>query len=31
MPHIPYLPEDLKEPADVVDAIRKRRGGELLH
>jgi len=31
MPHFPYLPEDLKEPADVVDAIRKRRGGELLH
>ena len=31
MPHIPYLPEDLKEPADVVDALRKRRGGELLH
>lgn len=31
MPYIPYLPEDLSEPADVVDAIRKRRGGELLH
>ena len=31
MPHIPYLPEDLNEPADVVAAIRQRRGGELLH
>ncbi|MBU6382270.1 MAG: carboxymuconolactone decarboxylase family protein [Betaproteobacteria bacterium] len=31
MPYIPYLPEDLAEPAAVVDAIRKRRGGDLLH
>ena len=31
MPRIPYGPADLQEPADVVDAIRTRRGGELLH
>jgi len=31
MPHIPYLPEDHSEPAELVDAIRKRRGGRLLH
>jgi len=30
MPRIPYQPEDLAEPADVVDAIRRRRGGTLL-
>ncbi len=29
MPRLPYLPEDLAEPRDVVDAIRKRRGGRL--
>lgn len=31
MARIPYLPEDLSEPADVVAAIRARRGGSLLH
>jgi len=31
MARIPYLPEDLKEPADLVAAIRERRGGALLH
>lgn len=31
MPRIPYLPEDLAEPADLVAAIRARRGGTLLH
>src|SRR5690606_15711496 len=30
MPRIPYQPEDLAEPAEVVDAIRRRRGGKLL-
>src|SRR5690606_10326538 len=29
-PRIPYQPADLAEPAEVVDAIRQRRGGELL-
>ncbi|OED40108.1 hypothetical protein AB833_12490 [Chromatiales bacterium (ex Bugula neritina AB1)] len=29
-PRIPYLPIDLSKPADVVEAIRQRRGGELL-
>lgn len=29
-PRIDYLPADLAEPADVVDAVRRRRGGELL-
>jgi alkylhydroperoxidase family enzyme len=31
MPRIPYLPEDLHEPAALVDAIRARRGGKLYH
>lgn len=31
MPRIPYLPEDTAEPADLVAAIRARRGGTLLH
>jgi alkylhydroperoxidase family enzyme len=31
MARIPYLPEDLSEPNDVVAAIRARRGGPLLH
>ncbi len=31
MPRIPYLPPDLKEPKAVVDAVRARRGGELLN
>ena len=29
MPRIPYVPADLAEPRDIVDAVRKRRGGEL--
>lgn len=31
MSRIPYVPIDLAEPADVVAAIRKRRGGSLSH
>lgn len=31
MPRIPYLPADLAEPADVVAAVRARRGGGLLN
>ena len=31
MPRIPYQPADLAEPADIVDAIRLRRGGSLLN
>lgn len=31
MPRIPYLPSDLPEPAELVAAIRARRGGLLLH
>lgn len=30
MPRIPYLPEDLATPAELVDRIRRRRGGRLL-
>lgn len=30
MPRIPYRPQDTSEPKDIVDAIRKRRGGKLL-
>jgi alkylhydroperoxidase family enzyme len=29
-PRIPYVPADLAEPAEVVAAIRARRGGELI-
>lgn len=29
-PRLPYLPIDLKEPANIVDAVRARRGGELI-
>lgn len=29
-PRLPYLPVDLAEPAEIVDAVRKRRGGTLL-
>lgn len=29
-PRIPFKPIDLAEPAEIVNAIRKRRGGELL-
>jgi AhpD family alkylhydroperoxidase len=28
---LPYLPADLAEPADLVAAVRARRGGTLLH
>lgn len=31
MPRIPYKPADLKEPYDLVESIRKRRGGNLLN
>jgi alkylhydroperoxidase family enzyme len=31
MPRIAYQPADLGEPAALVDAIRARRGGRLLH
>jgi AhpD family alkylhydroperoxidase len=30
MPRIPYLPADVADPADLVAAIRARRGGKLL-
>ena len=30
MPRIPYTPADIQEPEDLVDAIRRRRGGRLL-
>jgi alkylhydroperoxidase family enzyme len=30
MTRIPYLPADVAEPRDVVDAVRARRGGKLL-
>jgi alkylhydroperoxidase family enzyme len=31
MPRIPYQPADLAEPRQVVNAVRARRGGELLN
>jgi alkylhydroperoxidase family enzyme len=31
MARIPYQPLDLTEPADIVDAVRARRGGTLLN
>lgn len=31
MPRIDYQPADLAEPADLIAAIRARRGGQLLH
>jgi len=31
MPTLPYVPADVTEPRDVVDAIRARRGGRLLN
>lgn len=31
MPRIPYLPHDLAEPKEIVDAVRTRRGGQLLN
>jgi alkylhydroperoxidase family enzyme len=30
MPRIPCVPEDIAEPKEIVDAVRKRRGGGLL-
>jgi alkylhydroperoxidase family enzyme len=30
-PTVPYLPQDLTEPADLVAAIRARRGGHLIN
>lgn len=31
MPRIPYVPIDLAEPRELVDAVRARRGGKLSH
>lgn len=31
MPRVPYVPADLAEPAELVAAIRARRGGTLIH
>ena len=31
MPRIPYVPADLAEPREIVDAVRARRGGRLLN
>lgn len=31
MARLPYVPADLSEPAEVVSAVRARRGGALLH
>ncbi len=31
MPVVPYKPEDIQEPHELVDAIRARRGGTLLN
>ncbi len=31
MARIPYVPADLSEPRDIVDAVRARRGGTLLN
>jgi len=31
MPRVPYVPDDLAEPKDIVDAVRARRGGHLTH
>lgn len=30
MPRIPFVPADLAEPREVIEAIRKRRGGQLM-
>jgi alkylhydroperoxidase family enzyme len=30
MTRLPYVPADLSEPREIVEAIRKRRGGELI-
>lgn len=31
MPRIPYVPIDLAEPREIVEAVRARRGGKLSH
>lgn len=31
MPRVPYVPANLTDPADVVSAVRARRGGQLLN
>ena len=31
MPIVPYVPETISEPAEIVDAIRARRGGSLFN
>lgn len=31
MPVVPYLPENIQEPQDLITAIRARRGGKLLN
>jgi alkylhydroperoxidase family enzyme len=30
MPRVPFVPEDIAEPREIVDAVRKRRGGKLI-
>lgn len=30
MPRVPFVPADIAEPREIVDAVRKRRGGKLL-
>ena len=30
MPRIPFVPADISEPRDIVEAVRARRGGKLL-
>ena len=31
MARLPYVPADISQPADIVDAVRARRGGSLLN
>ncbi|RPH64123.1 MAG: carboxymuconolactone decarboxylase family protein [Burkholderiales bacterium] len=31
MPRVPYVPADLAEPREIVDAVRARRGGTLIN
>ena len=31
MPNLPYVPADVTEPREIVDALRARRGGHLLN
>ena len=30
MPRVAFVPEDIAEPKEIVDAVRKRRGGKLI-